>query len=76
MSAGPCLPGSEEVTLEGGLGRAGPSHLAGELPPSSVSGSVSPCLPPLPALCSGGLTLPVPFLLQVLFLGLGARRPR
>lgn len=28
--------------------------------------------PLLPALCSGGLTLPISFLLQVLFLSLGA----
>ena len=71
-AARPCLPGSEEMTLEGGVGGAGCSHLAGELPPSSVSGSASPCLPLLPALRSGGLTFPFPFLLQVLFLSLGA----
>lgn len=34
LAAGPCLPGSEEMTLEGGVGGAGCSHLAGELPPS------------------------------------------
>lgn len=61
MSAGPCLPGSEEVTLEelGWAGQGAPTWQA-SCPPRQCPAQCPPACPRCPPLCSGGLTPPRP----------------